>query len=124
VDSIKEWHSGRRLPEPTAPHNDVPSAAFEEASMTNVRSWSPVLTRTRGSPARRGAQATGSPLKIGMVGAAGRRRALGALFVFKAGHPVKVFVTQSENLKGLVTHSDRSRRPGPSRRQIAFAMSS
>ena len=49
-----------------------------------------------------GAQATGAPLKIGMIGAGREGGALGALFV-KAGHPVKFSSRHPENLKGLVT---------------------
>jgi predicted dinucleotide-binding enzyme len=48
-----------------------------------------------------GAQATGAPLKIGMIGAGREGGALGALFV-KAGHPVKFSSRHPENLKGLV----------------------
>jgi predicted dinucleotide-binding enzyme len=47
------------------------------------------------------AQATGSPLKIGMVGAGREGGALGALFV-KAGHPVMFSSRHPEALKGLV----------------------
>lgn len=47
------------------------------------------------------AQAAGSPLKIGMVGAGREGGALGALFV-KAGHPVMFSSRNPDGLKGLV----------------------
>lgn len=47
------------------------------------------------------AQATGSPLKIGLVGAGREGGALGTLFV-KAGHPVMFSSRHPEDLKGLV----------------------
>jgi 8-hydroxy-5-deazaflavin:NADPH oxidoreductase len=48
-----------------------------------------------------GAQATGSPLKIGLVGAGREGGALGTLFV-KASHPVMFSSRHPEDLKGLV----------------------
>src|SRR5262245_18769088 len=46
------------------------------------------------------AQAAGSPLKIGMIGAGREGGALGALFV-KAGHPVMFSSRNPDNLKSL-----------------------
>lgn len=66
-----------------------------------------------------GAQATGSPLKIGMVGAGREGGALGALFV-KAGHPVKFSSRNPENLKSLVTGLGPLAQAGTVEEAIAF----
>jgi len=66
-----------------------------------------------------GAQATGAPLKIGMIGAGREGGALGALFV-KAGHPVKFSSRHPENLKGLVTGLGPLAQAGTVEAAIAF----
>jgi predicted dinucleotide-binding enzyme len=66
-----------------------------------------------------GAQATGAPLKIGMIGAGRVGGALGALFV-KAGHPVKFSSRHPENLKGLVTGLGPLAQAGTVEEAIAF----
>ena len=66
-----------------------------------------------------GAQATGAPLKIGMIGAGREGGALGALFV-KAGHPVKFSSRHPENLKGLVTGLGPLAQAGTVEEAIAF----
>jgi len=71
-------------------------------------------------PARAWAQATtGSPLKIGMVGAGRMGGALGALFV-KAGHPVMFSSRHPENLKDLTTRLGPLAQAGPVAQAIAF----
>ncbi len=65
------------------------------------------------------AQTTGSPLKIGMVGAGREGGALGTLFV-KAGHPVTFSSRHPEDLKGLVTGLGPLARAGTVDQAIAF----
>jgi predicted dinucleotide-binding enzyme len=65
------------------------------------------------------AQATGSPLKIGMVGAGREGGALGTLFV-KAGHPVMFSSRHPENLKGLVAGLGPRAQAGTVEEAIAF----
>jgi predicted dinucleotide-binding enzyme len=65
------------------------------------------------------AQTTGSPLKIGMVGAGREGGALGTLFV-KAGHPVTFSSRHPEDLKGLVTGLGPLARAGTVEQAIAF----
>jgi hypothetical protein len=60
-----------------------------------------VVLALAAQPQVAGAQATGSPLKIGIVGAGREGGALGTLFV-KAGHPVTFSSRHPEDLKGLV----------------------
>jgi hypothetical protein len=66
-----------------------------------------------------GAQATGPPLKIGMVGAGREGGALGTLFV-KAGHPVMFSSRHPENLKGLVAGLGPLAAAGTVEQAIAF----
>jgi len=66
-----------------------------------------------------GAQATGSPMKIGMVGAGRESGALGALFV-KAGHPVMFSSRNPENLKSLVAGLGPLAQAGTVAEAIAF----
>jgi len=66
-----------------------------------------------------GAQATGSPLKIGMVGAGREGGALGTLFV-KAGHPVTFSSRHPGDLKGLVAGLGPLARAGTVEEAIAF----
>jgi predicted dinucleotide-binding enzyme len=66
-----------------------------------------------------GAQATGSPLKIGMVGAGREGGALGTLFV-KAGHPVMFSSRHPENLKGFVAGLGPLAQAGTVEQAIAF----
>jgi 8-hydroxy-5-deazaflavin:NADPH oxidoreductase len=66
-----------------------------------------------------GAQATGSPLKIGIVGAGREGSALGALFV-KAGHPVMFSSRNPENLKGLAAGLGPLAQAGAVEEAIAF----
>lgn len=63
--------------------------------------------------------ATGSPLKIGMIGAGREGSALGALFV-KAGHPVMFSSRHPENLKDLVAGLGPLARAGTVERAVAF----
>ncbi len=65
------------------------------------------------------AQATGSPLKIGMVGAGREGGALGTLFV-KAGHPVTFSSRHPEDLKGLVAGLGPLAQAGTVEEAIAF----
>ncbi|HSB80917.1 MAG TPA: NADPH-dependent F420 reductase [Candidatus Methylomirabilis sp.] len=65
------------------------------------------------------AQATGSPLRIGIVGAGREGSALGTLFV-KAGHPVKFSSRHPENLKSLVTGLGPLAQAGTVEEAIAF----
>ena len=65
------------------------------------------------------AQTTGSPLKVGMVGAGREGGALGTLFV-KAGHPVTFSSRHPEDLKGLVTGLGPLARAGTVEQAIAF----
>jgi predicted dinucleotide-binding enzyme len=65
------------------------------------------------------AQTTGSPLKIGMVGAGREGGALGTLFV-KAGHPVTFSSRHPEDLKGLVAGLGPLARAGTVEQAIAF----
>ena len=65
------------------------------------------------------AQATGSPLKIGMVGAGREGGALGTLFV-KAGHPVTFSSRHPEDLKGLVASLGPLAQAGTVEQAIAF----
>jgi len=65
------------------------------------------------------AQATGSPLKIGIVGAGREGGALGTLFV-KAGHPVTFSSRHPEDLKGLVTGLGPLAQAGTVEEAIAF----
>ncbi len=60
-----------------------------------------VLAAMLAAPQLAGAQATGAPLKIGIVGAGREGSALGTLFV-KAGHPVTFSSRHPEELKSLV----------------------
>ncbi|HSB73641.1 MAG TPA: NADPH-dependent F420 reductase [Candidatus Methylomirabilis sp.] len=66
-----------------------------------------------------GAQATGSALKIGIVGAGREGGALGTLFV-KAGHPVKFSSRHPEDLKGLVAGLGPLAQAGTVAEAIAF----
>ena len=66
-----------------------------------------------------GAQATGSPLKIGIIGAGREGGALGALFV-KAGHPVTFSSRHPEDLKGLVAGLGPLAQAGTVEEAIAF----
>jgi 8-hydroxy-5-deazaflavin:NADPH oxidoreductase len=66
-----------------------------------------------------GAQAAGSPLKIGMVGAGREGGALGTLLV-KAGHPVTFSSRHPEDLKGLVAGLGPLARAGTVEEAIAF----
>jgi hypothetical protein len=66
-----------------------------------------------------GAQATGSPLKIGIVGAGREGSALGALFV-KAGHPVTFSSRHPENLKNFVAGLGPLAQAGTVEEAIAF----
>jgi len=65
------------------------------------------------------AQATGSPLKIGIVGAGREGGALGALFV-KAGHPVTFSSRHPEALKDLVAGLGPLAQAGTVEEAIAF----
>ncbi len=67
-----------------------------------------------------GAQATGSPLKIGLIGAGREGGALGTLFV-KAGHPVMFSSRHPEDLKGLVAGLGSLAQTGTIEQAIAFA---
>jgi hypothetical protein len=62
---------------------------------------------------------TGSPLKIGTVGAGREGAALGRLFV-KAGHPVMFSSRHPENLKGLVADVGPLAQAGTVEQAIAF----
>jgi hypothetical protein len=66
-----------------------------------------------------GAQATGSPLKIGIVGAGREGSALGTLFV-KAGHPVTFSSRHPEDLKSLVAGLGPLAQAGTVEEAIAF----
>ena len=66
-----------------------------------------------------GAQATSSPLKIGLVGAGREGGALGTLFV-KAGHPVTFASRHPEDLKGLVAGLGPLAQAGTVEEAIAF----
>ena len=66
------------------------------------------------------AQATGPPLKIGMVGAGREGGALGTLFV-KAGHPVMFSSRHPEALKGLVAGLGPLAQAGTVGEAIAFS---
>jgi len=66
-----------------------------------------------------GAQATTSPLKIGLVGAGREGGALGTLFV-KAGHPVTFASRHPEDLKGLVAGLGPLAQAGTVEEAIAF----
>jgi 8-hydroxy-5-deazaflavin:NADPH oxidoreductase len=66
-----------------------------------------------------GAQAAGSPLKIGMVGAGREGGALGALFV-KAGHPVMFSSRNPENVKSLVAGLGPLAQAGTVEEAVAF----
>jgi len=66
-----------------------------------------------------GAQATGSPMKIGIVGAGREGGALGALFV-KAGHPVMFSSRNPESLKGLAAGLGPLAQAGTVEQAIAF----
>ena len=71
-------------------------------------------------PARAGAQTpSGTPLKIGSVGAGRMGGALGTLFI-KAGHPVMFSSRHPENLKGLVTSLGPLAQAGTVEQAIAF----
>jgi len=73
-----------------------------------------------GRPTWARAQAnTGSPLKIGSVGAGRMGSALGALFI-KAGHPVMFSSRHPENLKDLVQRLGPLAQAGTVERAIAF----
>jgi hypothetical protein len=65
------------------------------------------------------AQTTGSPLKIGMVGAGREGSALGRLFV-KAGHPVMFSSRNPEGLKDLVAGLGPLAQAGTVEQAIAF----
>jgi predicted dinucleotide-binding enzyme len=65
------------------------------------------------------AQATGSPLKIGIIGAGREGGALGTLFV-KAGHPVMFSSRHPEELKGLVAGIGPLARAGTVEEAITF----
>ena len=65
------------------------------------------------------AQATGSPLKIGIVGAGREGGALGTLFV-KAGHPVTFSSRHPEDLKSLVAGLGPLAHAGTVEEAIAF----
>ena len=65
------------------------------------------------------AQTTGSPLKIGMVGAGREGSALGRLFV-KAGHPVMFSSRNPEGLKDLVAGLGPLAQAGMVEQAIAF----
>jgi len=65
------------------------------------------------------AQATGSPLKIGIVGAGREGGALGRLFV-KAGHPVTFSSRHPEDLKSLVAGLGPLAHAGTVEEAIAF----
>jgi hypothetical protein len=65
------------------------------------------------------AQATGSPLKIGIVGAGREGGALGTLFV-KAGHPVTFSSRHPEDLKSLVAGLGPLAQAGTVEQAIAF----
>jgi predicted dinucleotide-binding enzyme len=66
-----------------------------------------------------GAQATGSPLKIGIIGAGREGGALGTLFV-KDGNPVMFSSRHPENLKGLVSGLGPLAQAGTVEEAIAF----
>jgi 8-hydroxy-5-deazaflavin:NADPH oxidoreductase len=73
-----------------------------------------------GLPAPAGAQtSTGSPLKIGSVGAGRMGSALGAVFI-KAGHPVMFSSRHPENLKDLVQRLGPLAQAGTVEQAIAF----
>lgn len=78
-----------------------------------------VLLAFAAQPPLAGAQAAGSPLKIGIVGAGREGGALGALFV-KAGHPVMFSSRHPEDLKGLVTGLGPGAQAGTVEAAIAF----
>lgn len=65
------------------------------------------------------AQATGSPLKIGIVGAGREGGALGTLFV-KAGHPVTFSSRHPEDLKSLVAGLGPLAQAGTVEEAVAF----
>jgi 8-hydroxy-5-deazaflavin:NADPH oxidoreductase len=65
------------------------------------------------------AQAAGSPLKIGMIGAGREGSALGRLFI-KAGHPVMFSSRHPEDLKGLVAGLGPLAQAGTVEQAIAF----
>ena len=65
------------------------------------------------------AQATGSPLKIGIIGAGREGGALGTLFV-KAGHPVTFSSRHPEDLKDLVAGLGPLAQAGTVEEAIAF----
>jgi 8-hydroxy-5-deazaflavin:NADPH oxidoreductase len=65
------------------------------------------------------AQTTGTPLKIGIVGAGREGSALGALFV-KAGHPVTFSSRHPEDLKSLVAGLGPLAKAGTVEEAIAF----
>jgi predicted dinucleotide-binding enzyme len=67
-----------------------------------------------------GAQATASPLKIGLVGSGREGGALGTLFA-RAGHPVMFSSRHPENLKNLVAGLGPLARAGTVAEAIAFA---
>ena len=70
-------------------------------------------------PDMAGAQAAGSPLKIGMVGAGREGGALGTLFV-KAGHPVMFSSRHPEQLKDLVASVGPLAQAGTVEQAITF----
>jgi hypothetical protein len=70
-------------------------------------------------PALARAQAAGSPLKIGMVGAGRENGALGALFV-KAGHPVMFSSRHPEQLKDLAAGLGPLAQAGTVEQAVAF----
>ena len=65
------------------------------------------------------AQAAGSPLKIGMVGAGREGGALGTLFA-KAGHPAMFSSRHPEELKGLVAGLGPLAQAGTVEQAVAF----
>ncbi len=70
-------------------------------------------------PHAAGAQATGTPLKIGIIGAGREGSALGALFI-KAGHPVTFSSRHPEDLKSLVAGLGPLARAGTVEEAITF----
>jgi len=73
-------------------------------------------TDVRGASAQ---TASGSPMKIGMIGAGREGSALGTLFA-KAGHPVMFSSRHPENLKDLVAGIGSRAQAGTVEQAIAF----
>jgi hypothetical protein len=78
-----------------------------------------VVVALAAQPQVAAAQATGAPLKIGIVGAGREGGALGTLFV-KAGHPVTFSSRHPEDLKSLVAGLGPLAQAGTVEEAIAF----